>query len=108
MDKTADEKHLLEKLKSGSLDGFVGSKQIFSIYKQVCCGKYIKRGEPVSYREGSATRFFNNRVSELIPGNRKEKHFDTDERKLEFLQRYGFLIDDKEVKAYSAMYKPQK
>ena len=28
--------------------------------------------------------------------------------KLEFLQRYGWLTDDDDVRAYSAKYKPKK
>lgn len=108
MGVTVEEKHLLEKLNSGALDGVVGSERIFGTYKQVYCGKFIKEGEPISYREGQTTRLFNNKECEHISGKRKEEHFDTEERKLEFLQRFGFLIDDKEVKAYSAKYKPNK
>ena len=37
-----------------------------------------------------------------------EEHFDTDDLKLEFLQRYGWLIDDDEVRAYSAKFKPNR
>ena len=33
---------------------------------------------------------------------------DTDERKLEFLQRYGWLMDDEAIRAYSARFKPMK
>lgn len=32
----------------------------------------------------------------------------TDDRKLEFLQQYGWLTDDDDVRAYSAKYKPKK
>lgn len=106
--KTNEEKRLLEKLASGTLDGMVGDIKIYQGYKGVYCGKYIKDGEPVSYREGESSRFFNGKENERVPGNRKEEHYDTDELKLEFIQRYGFLIDDEDVKAYSAKFKTKK
>ena len=52
--------------------------------------------------------FFNGKENERIPGKREEEHYDTDDRKLEFLQRYGWLTDDDDVRAYSAKYKPKK
>ena len=108
MRKTSDHKRLLAKLASGILDGMVGDERVYRGYKNVYCGKYIKDGEPVSYREGESTRFFNGKENERIPGRREEEHYDTDEKKLEFLQRYGWLTDDEEVKAYSAKFKPTK
>ena len=80
----------------------------YGTYKTVYCGKYIKDGEPVSYRQGESERFFNGKENERIPGKREEEHYDTDERKLEFLQRYGWLMDDEAVRAYSARFKPMK
>ena len=108
MSRTPEESNLLKKLASGSLDGMVGEEREYRGYKSVFCGKYIKDGEPVSYRQGQSERFFNNKENERIPGKREEEHYDTDERKLEFLQRYGWLTDDPDVKAYSAKYKPRK
>lgn len=108
MSRTDEEKHLLKKLGSGALDGFVGDERVYRGYKKVYCGKYIKNGEPVSYRQGEDSRFFNGRENEHIPGKREEEHFDTEDHKLEFLQKYGWLIDDEEVKAYSAKFKPSK
>ena len=108
MRKTSEEKSLLAKLASGILDGMVGEERVYRGYKNVYCGKYIKDGEPVSYREGESTRFFNGKENERIPRRREEEHYDTDEKKLEFLQRYGWLTDDEEVKAYSAKFKPTK
>lgn len=107
MSRMAEEKSLLDKLASGVLDGMVGDECEYRGYKSVCCGKYIKNGEPVSYRQGQSERFFNGRENERIPGKREEEHFDTDDRKLEFLQRYGWLTDDEEVRAYSAKFKPK-
>ena len=52
MRKTDEEKGLLAKLASGILDGMVGDERVYRGYKNVYCGKYIKDGEPVSYRQG--------------------------------------------------------
>ena len=106
MRKSKEERGLLEKLASGALDGMVGDERVYRGYKNVYCGKYIKNGEPISYREGESTRFFDGKENERIPGKREEEHFDTDERKLEFLQRYGWLTKDEDVRAYSAKFKP--
>lgn len=108
MRRSNEEKGLLAKLASGVLDGMVGDEKVYHGYKDVYCGKYIKDGETVSYRQGESTRFFNGRENEWIPGKRTEEHYDTDDRKLEFLQRYGWLTDDDDVRKYSAKYKPKK
>lgn len=101
-----EEMNLLAKLASGVLDGPVGDTQVYGTYKKVYCGKYIKNGTPVSYREGQTTKFFNGKENEQIPGKRTEEHFDTNEQKLWFLQRYGWLMYDDDVRAYSAKFKP--
>lgn len=106
MSRSNEEKNLLTKLAEGVFDGMVGNEKVYSGYKNVSCGKYIKDGEPISYREGDSSRFFNGKENETILGKRTEEHYDTDDRKLEFLQRYGWLIDDEDVRAYSAKYKP--
>lgn len=108
MRKTDEEKSLLAKLASGVLDGMVGDEREYRGYKSVYCGKYIKNGEPVSYRQGESARFFDGKENEIVHGKREEEHYDTDDRKLEFLQRYGFLTNDDEVRAYSARFKPKK
>ena len=108
MRRSNEEKKLLTKLESGILDGMVGDEKVYHGYKDVYCGKQIKNGEPVSYREGESNRFFNGKENERIPGKRTEERYDTDDRKLEFLQRYGWLIDDSDVRAYSAKFKLKK
>ena len=108
MRKSNEEKNLLNKLASGILDGMVGDERIYRGYKHVYYGKYIKNGEPVSYRQGESEKFFNGKENERIPGKREEEHYDTDEKKLLFLQKYGWLTNDDDVKAYSAKYKPTK
>ena len=103
---TKEEINLLAMLASGILDGMVGDERVYSGYKNVYCGKYIKNGIPVAYREGESTRFFNGKENERIPGKRVEELYDTDARKLSFLQRYGWLLSNPEVRAYSAKFKP--
>ncbi len=106
MSRTHEEQHLLDKLASGLLDGMVGDEREYRGYKSVFCGKYIKDGILVSYRQGESERFFNGKENERIPGKREEERFETDDEKLFFLQKYGWLIDDDEVRAYSAKFKP--
>ena len=108
MSITSEERNLLEKLARGLLDGFVGDEREYRGYRSVFCGKYIKDGIPVSYRQGQSQRSFDGKENERIPGKREEEHFTSDEQKLTFLQKYGFLIDDDEVRAYSAKFKPEK
>ena len=105
---TTEERNLLQKLARGKLDGMVGEEREYRGYRSVFCGKYIKDGEPVSYRQGESERFFNGKENERTPGKREEEHFDTDDRKLKFLQRYGFLMEDPDARAYSAKFKPKK
>ncbi len=105
---TPEEQKLLKKLASGKLDGMVGEEREYRGYKSVFCGKYIKDGEPVSYRQGESERFFNGKENEQMQGKREEEHYDTDDRKLEFLQRFGWLMLDPDARAYSAKFKPKK
>ena len=107
MKKTKEEKSLLEKLASGVLDGMVGDERVYRGYKNVYCGKYIKDGEPVSYRQGESERFFNGKENENYSGKRHILgEWKTDEEKLGFLQKYGWLSENDEVRDYSAKFKP--
>ena len=105
---TNEEQLLLAKMENGELDGIVGDEREYRGYRSVYCGKYIRGGVAVMYRQGQSTRFFNGRENENTPGKREEERFDTPERKLQFLQRYGWLMDDPDVRAYSAKFKPSK
>lgn len=103
---TVEEKNLLSKLSQGLLDGMVGRELIYGGYSKVYCGKYIKDGIPYSYREGEGSKFFNGKENERISGKREVESYDTNDAKLSFLQKYGWLIDDDDAKSYSAKYKP--
>lgn len=82
MRMTSEEMNLLAKLASGLLDGMVGEDKVYRGYKDVYCGKYIKDGEPVAYKESESTRFFDGKENERVPGKRTENHYDSDELKL--------------------------
>lgn len=106
--KTKEEKSLLKKLASGLLDGPVGRDLECGDYAKVTVGKYIKDGEPVSFREGPSSKYFDGEETVRVPGKRDEDHYSTDEEKLTFMQKYGWLIDDDDARKYSAKYKPKK
>ena len=108
MNVTEEERTLLVKLAEGLLDGLVGNEREYRKYKKVYCGKLIKNGMPISYRQGKRTRSFTGEENEFISGKREEEWFDTVERKLQFLQKYGWLINDEDAKKYSAKYKQKK
>ena len=93
-----EEQKLLKKLAGGFLDGMVGDEREYRQYHSVYCGKVIRDGIPVSYRQNAPSGF---------ETERHENAFVTEEQKLAFLQRYGWLMDDEEARAYSARYKPQ-
>ncbi len=107
--RTNEEKTLLSRLASGMLDGIVGNDKIYTDgYKPVTVGKRIENGIPYSYRESAEQRFFNGDENEYIGGKVTKETYDTDDEKLEFLQRYGWLMNDVEARSYSAKYKPGK
>ena len=103
-----EERRLLQKLADGTLDGPVGDEREYRVYRSVYCGKQIRCGVPVSYRQDEPSGLPVGGRQEPAPLNREEELFDTDERKLEFLQRFGWLMDDEDVRIYSAKYKPDR
>lgn len=104
---TNEEKSLLEKLASGALDGFVGDELVTSGKSTVW--KVIKNGVPAMFKQGPSKRFFNGKENERIDGVLHTlQEWVTDEEKLEFLRKFGWLMKDAAVKAYSAKFKPQK
>ena len=108
MSMTSEENHLLERLANGEFDGTVGDDFVTGSYRKVYHWKIIKDGVPVFIREGESTRFFNGRENETLPGKRTEQRFETNEQKLDFLRRFGWLIPDKEAQEYSTRFKPTK
>ena len=103
---TDEEKGLLEKLASGALDGFVGNDLITG---KSTVWKSIKNGIPTMFKQGPSKRFFNGKENERIEGVLHTlQEWSTDEEKLAFLRKFGWLMKDTAVKAYSAKFKPKK
>ena len=105
--RTPEEKSLLAKLASGLLDGPVGRDLETSGGSTVWTR--IKDGKPARLKEGPTTRFFNGKENEDIPGKRHIlEEWDTDDEKLAFLQKFGWLMADDDARSYSAKFKPKK
>ncbi len=103
---TKEEKKLLEKLGSGSLDGLVGNELISG---KSTVRKVIKNGIPAMYKQGPGSRFFNGKENERIEGVLHTlQEWNTDTEKLEFLRKFGWLMHDADVRKYSAKFKPKK
>lgn len=104
---TKEEKGLLEKLATGALDGFVGDDLITSGKSTIW--KAIKNGVPTMFKQGPGKRVFNGKENERIEGALHVlQEWFTDDEKLEFLRKFGWLMKDTAVKAYSAKFKPKK
>jgi hypothetical protein len=103
---TNEEKNLLKRLASGALDGFVGDDLTTSGGSTVW--KAIKNGVPAMLKQGPGSKFFNGKENERIEGVLHTlQEWATDEQKLEFLRKFGWLMRDEAVKVYSAKFKPK-
>nr|WP_024835457.1 hypothetical protein [Clostridium sp. 12(A)] len=102
------EKVILEKLSKGLLDGMIGNEFITGDHAKVGFQKIIKDGIPQIIRRGADSKFFNNKENVRVAGKVVKELFDTSAKKLLFLQKYGWLMNDVDVKAYSALFKPKK
>ena len=107
MKRTSEEKNLLKKLMDGVLDGRVGRDLSTSGGSTIFTS--IVAGEPVRYKEGPGKKFFNGKENERIPGKRHIlKEWSSDDEKLSFLQKFGWLLKDEDAQKYSAKFKPEK
>ena len=103
---TEEEKRLLIKLASGALDGCVGNDLQSG---ESTVWKAITNGIPAMFKQGPSSRFFNGKENERINGVLHTlQEWITDEDKLMFLRKYGWLMKDTDVKLYSAKFKPKK
>ena len=101
---TQEELTLLKRLSSGELDGVVGDEFVTSGGSSIW--KRIVGGVPMQTRQGPGGRSFNGRESERFDGVFRVTHrWESDEEKLEFLQKYGWLMKDKEAQNYSSRYR---
>lgn len=104
---TSEEKALLGKLESGLLDGFVGNELTTDGGSTIW--KAIKNGIPAMFKQGPSRRVFNGKENVRVEGVLHTlEEWASDERKLEFLQKFGWLMDDEAVRSYSAKFKPKK
>lgn len=106
---TNEERNLLKRMASGALDGFVGDDLTTSGGSSVW--RVIKNGNgvPAMFKQGSGSRFFNGKENEHIEGVLHTlQEWVTDEQKLEFLRKFGWLMKDEAVKVYSAKFKPKR
>lgn len=102
-----EEKKLLSKLSKGLLDGFVGNDLHTTGGSTVWT--VIKNGVPVRLKQGPSKRIFNGKENEVVDGVLHTlQEWVTDEEKLQFLQKFGWLMKDSDVLAYSAKFKPKK
>ncbi len=65
-------------------------------------------GVPVKYRQGPSGRFFDGEENVRSPGTRSEERFDTDEKKIVYFEKYGWIAEmfgkHPEVIAFSSAY----
>lgn len=98
------EKELLERLEDGEFDGQVGDELTTSGGSTVWFE--IEDGVPRQYKEGPSSKFFNGEENETIPGVLHTlEEWTSDSEKIQFLRKYGWLIDDDDVQDYSAEYR---
>lgn len=102
------EKIILEKLNKGLLDGLVGDDFVTGDYAKVTFRKIIKDGIPQILRFGADSKYFDNKENIRVPGKESVQLLETIAEKIEFLKKFGWLINDPDVKAYSALFKPKK
>lgn len=99
---------LLNNLANGLYDGERTDSEI----NGVTSGLYIHKGTPVKYREGKGSKHFDNKENVRMPGRRTEERYDTDEKKIEFFQKFGFIWEmfgnHPEVIEYSRQYYENK
>ena len=99
-----EEESLLTKMKSGAFDGVIGNVLTTSGGSNVWTE--IKNGEPTRYKKGPGGKFFNGKENERYEGKLHIlETWKTDEEKIGFLRKYGWLIEDVAAKKYSAKYK---
>ncbi len=102
-----EERTLLAKMSSGVLDGVVGNSITTSGGSSVWTA--IKQGIPTQYKQGPGGRFFNGKENERFEGKLHIlREWKSEDMKIEFLQKYGWLLDDSDARSYSYKYKPKK
>ena len=105
--KTQEEIKLLKKLADGLLDGLVGDDLQTSGKSTVW--KQIKDGIPKMFKQGPGGKVFNGKENVRFDGKLHVlQEWASDDDKLQFLRKFGWLMKDADVKKYSAKFKPKK
>lgn len=107
MARTNEEKKIIAKVLSGVLDGQVGDD--FFTDGGSTVWTMITNGRITRYKQGPGKKFFNGKENEFIEGTKHVlQEWITEDEILTFVQKFGFLIDDLDIKAYSARFKPKR
>lgn len=102
---TKEERILLKNLANGMYDGVVGRDLITTGGSTIW--KEINNGIPIMFKQGPDRKFFDGKENIRCEGVLHTlQQWITDEQKVEFLRKFGFLMKDAAVKTYSAKYKP--
>ena len=102
-----EERGLLKKLASGALDGFVGNNLYTSGGSTIW--KSIRKGIPSMCKQGPGGKFFDGKENVRYEGVLHTlQKWNTDVEKIDFLRKFGWLMQDDAVKSYSAKFKPKK
>ena len=97
--KTETELHLLKRLAAGELDGSINYGFIAKGGSWHWCT--IENGAPIQYSQAKDSKFFNNKENETIEASPKVyKKYLTDDEKIEFFQKFGRDMKDKEAQDY--------
>lgn len=108
MEEKRLENVILEKLQKGLLDGVIGNDFVTGGRGKVTYRKIIEDGVPKILRLGAERKYFDNRENIRVAGKVTSHVFNTNEEKLYFFKKYGWLMKDPDVLAYSALFKPKK
>lgn len=101
--KTDFEKHLLERLTKGELDGPVGTPCTNQYGSSIWYG--IEDGTIKKFKQGPTKRVFDGKETEkIIPDWKVDQKLKSEDEQLNFLRRSGRYMKDPEVQAYSDQY----
>ncbi len=106
MNFTELERSILTKLDKGMLDGVVGSDYRSKKNKDVIYRNIIENGVPKAIQLKPKDEFFDGRDKVIISDAETVVIFETDDEKLTFMQKYGWLMDDPDARFYSSFFKP--
>lgn len=104
---TNEEQNLYNRLENGELDGMVGD--LWENNYGATFYTMIKDGKITRYKQSPAKKFFNGEENESYGGSTKVvQQWETAEEILSFFQKFGWLMVDAAVNAYSAKFKGKK